>query len=236
MTEKISTSTCEHCEVFNKSILCSLRTEELSVINLEKSMNHYLKNQNVFQEGNRPHGLYCIHSGKIKITKRGYNGKHQIIRLAKEGDVLGYRALVSGENYSASAETLEDASICFIPKGVIFGLLHKNADLLIQLVQLLSSDLKLAEQKVAEFSQKPVHERIAETLLIIKETYGLESDESTLNIAMSREDLANIAGTATETLIRVLSDFRTKGLIELTGKKIRILKPEDLIRMAAIED
>lgn len=236
MISKYATSPCENCEVYKQSIFCALKSEELFVLNMEKSMSRYLKNQTVFQEGNRPHGLYCIHEGKVKITKNGYNGKHQIMRLAREGDVLGYRALVSGENYNASAETLEESTICFIPKGVIFSLLNKNTDLLLQLVQLLSGDLKMAEQRVTEFSQKPVRERIAETLLILKETYGFESDQSTLNIAMSREDLANIAGTATETLIRVLSDFRAEGLIELAGRKIKILKPEEVISMASLED
>ncbi len=227
---------CAVCASRGESIFCALKHKELQEIDLEKGFNQYERNQKIFQEGNRPLGLYCIYKGQVKVYKSGFNGKEQIIRLAKEGDVLGYQSLISGENYIASAETLTESTVCFIPRNIFFALLHKNEDLLLQVMQLLSHDLKIAENKVATLSQKPVRERVAETLLLLKETYGLDDDQATLSVVLTREDLANITGTATETLIRILSEFRLHHIIELSGKKIKILDMEALLNAAAVND
>lgn len=234
-TDPVSPS-CAQCASRGDSIFCALKNKELLEIDFEKGLNYYERNQKIFQEGTRPLGLYCIYNGKVKVYKSGFNGKEQIIRLAKEGDVLGYQSLISGENYIASAETLVESTLCFIPRSFFFGLLHKNEDLLLQVMQLLSHDLKMAENKVATLSQKPVRERVAETLLLLKETYGLEDDHTTLSVTLPREDLANITGTATETLIRILSEFRVHHIIELKGKKIMILDMEALLHAAALDD
>ena len=203
-------------------------------MDVEKACNFYKKGQLIFFEGNKPQGLFCVSSGKIKIFQTGLEGKEQILRLVKEGDILGYRSLISGEPYSASAMAMEDCSICMVPRKTFFDLLQSNSDLSTRVMQLLSHDLKEAEHRLTELAQKPVRERMAETILMLKEFYGFEEDKKTINAMNSRDDIANITGTATETAIRVLSDFKSEKMIDLKGKKIRILNSSLLLRAANV--
>lgn len=180
--------------------------------------------------------MFCINSGKIKISQVGDNGREQIIRLTKEGDILGYRALLSGGKYSASAVALEDSSICLIPKDIFFKVIEGESSLSMQIMKLLSNDLGKAEHKITDLAQKPVRERMAEAILFLKETYGTENDGKTLNVSLSREEIANIVGTATETAIRLLSEFKSDAIIELQAKKIKIINYDKLIKTANIHD
>lgn len=227
---------CEHCESRYKSIFCDLKGEHLDTINEHKSCNIYKKGQTIFSEGFFPQGLYCLNSGKVKVAQAGDNGREQIIRLTKEGDILGYRALLSGDKYSASAVALEDCSICLIPKDIFFKVIESEASLSMQIMKLLSNDLGKAEHKITDLAQKPVRERMAEAILFLKETYGTESDGKTLNIVLSREEIANVVGTATETAIRLLSEFKTDAIIELQAKKIKIINYNKLVKTANIHD
>ena len=236
MSKKNLQPECQQCQARFKSVFCDLNEEEVSSINTSKGCNTYQKGQVIFYEGAFPHGLFCVNNGKIKIAKSGDEGKEQIVRLAKEGDILGYRALLSGEKYSCSATAIDDTSICFIPKQTFFSLIEKNANLSKEMLKLLSHDLKIAEHKITDLAQKPVRERLAEALLFIKETYGFEKDTTTLNAVLTREEIANIVGTATETAIRLLSEFKQDKIIELNGKKITILNLPLLIKTANIND
>ncbi len=123
-----------------------------------------------------------MNSGKIKIAQPGDEGKEQIVRLAKDGDILGYRALLIGDKYSCSATAIDETSTCFIPKDSFFNLIGKNANLSMEIMKLLSHDLKKAEHKITVLAQKPVREKMAEALLFLKETYGYENDNATINI------------------------------------------------------
>lgn len=233
---KIDIPSCEDCASRLCSIFNDLPEDELGKINHSKGGNLYKRGQNIFYEGTRPSGLYCINFGKVKIYKIDQSGKEQIVRLAKAGDVLGYRSLISGELYSSFAAPLEDSLICFIPRSVFFSLLQTNANLSMKIMKILSQDLKSAENRIANMAQKPVRERLAEALLILREFYGLEDDEATLGVALTREDLANVVGTATETVIRLLSEFREDKIIALKGRKIKILDHISLVKTANIFD
>lgn len=236
MIKKLEEPECKFCDPRFKSIFCDLHGEEMDTLNDAKDCIMYKKGQVIFSEGTRPRGLYCVHSGKIKASKIGDEGKEQILHLAKDGDVLGYRAILSGDNYSCTATALEDSSICFIPKSVFFSMVEKDSNLSLQVIKLLSSELKTAEKSITDIAQKPVRERVAETLLILKETYGCEEDGSTINVSLSREEIANIVGTATESAIRVLSEFKGDEIVELHGKKIKILNLPKLIKTANVMD
>src|SRR4030095_2811295 len=226
---------CDKCHSRLDNVFCSLTNSQMSEMSSEKSCSIYKKGQVIFNEGNRPGGMYCVNKGKIKIFQTGEEGKEQILRLAKEGDILGYRSLISGEAYSASASVMEDAVVCFIPKSTFFGLLQSNAELSSKMMQLLSHDLKEAETRLTGLAQKPVRERMAEVLLMLNEFYGTDEDGS-IKAAVSREDIANIVGTATETAIRILSDFKSEKLIELKGKKIKIINNPALVKVAHVFD
>ena len=237
MRKLIDKKYCDNCLSVTKSIFKDLGKQDLEKINKNKNCNYYKKGQVVFFEHNFPDGLYCVQDGKVKVFKTGNTGKEQIIRFAKTGDVLGYRALLAGESYSASASVLEDSKICFIRKESIFELFNTNNNFSFEMIKLLSHDIEDVERKMVKLAQKPVRERLAEALLILKETYGTEeSDGKFLNITLTREDLANIVGTATETVIRLLADFKNKKLISTKGKKIEILNLQGLIEISNLND
>lgn len=236
MIRKFQAPSCDTCKARLDSVFCKLSEIELADLSIQKHCSYYQKGETIFSEGNLPQGLFCINSGKVKIYQSGSDGKEQIIRLAKDGDILGYRSLVSGEEYSASATVLEDSKVCMIPKKVFYDLLTTNSDITQKVMKLLANELKDAQSKITHLAQKPVLERMAEALLMLKEYYGYEKDQKTLNINITREEIANIVGTATETAIRLLSDLKKQGLIELDGKKIKILRIDELIKLASLYD
>jgi len=217
-------------------VLCKAKHEYLEEMNAQKVCNTYKKGQTLFNEGSHPFGVYCINTGKVKLAHLGDDGKEQIIRLLKGGDVIGYRALLSGDRYSASAVALEDTQVCFIPKELFANILKNDASLAFEMMKLLSDELHRTEMKLTHLAQKPVRERLAETLLFIKETYGFEEDGITLNVRLSREEIANLVGTATESTIRLLSEFKKDNMVELDGKKIKIINQKKLVRTANLQD
>lgn len=227
---------CAHCNVRMHSVFNVLQGEQLTEMSMHKSCNIYKKGQYVFAENGLPTGLFCINSGKIKITTTGYDGKEQILRLAKSGDVVGYRALISNERYASSAVTLEDASICIIDKDYFFKAMDATPKLMFEMVKKMSHDLKTAEDHIVSLSQKNVRERMAEALLFLKATYGLEEDQQTILVNLTREEIADYVGTSTESCIRLLSEFNQDKLISLSGKKIKIINLPMLIQTANIED
>jgi len=236
-SKKIPTS-CSQCQhkVEGNSLFCCLNLDEMEKIGDAKRNMYFKKGQTIFNEGNHPHGFYCIHQGKVKIHKLGEEGKDQIVRLANETNFIGYRSILSNDVYMASATALEDTHICYIPKEVIINLIKSNTTFSFSLLGLLSDDLKMAEKKIINMAQKQVRERMAEAILLLKEAYGFKEDGISINSSLTRKELANIAGTTTETSIRILSEFQKDKLLELDGKQIRIINLDQLIRTANIFD
>lgn len=227
---------CASCAVRGRSIFCNLDAESLALFNDVKSCTFYKKGQLLFPEGGYPLGVFCVNAGKVKIARTGQDGKEQIVRLAKEGDVLGYRALLGGERYNASAVALDDTAVCFVPRDIFFEVVKKSPGLSLEIIKSLAGELGRAEQTITDLAQKPVRERLAEGLLFLKETYGFEPDSAIINVVLSREDLANLVGTATETVIRLLSELRSDKIVAFEGKKIQILDMQRLIRTANVQD
>jgi CRP-like cAMP-binding protein len=227
---------CVECNARMHSIFRKLSIEEASNLDAIKSCAHYKKGQFIFTERGNPLGLYCINYGKVKLSTVGENGKEQILRLSKEGDVLGYRTLLSNDRYSCSAVALEDCAICFIPKQHFFNILKESSSISFDLLKLLSDNLKTAEQHIVSLAQKNVRERMAEALLFLKASYGLKPEDKSINVALSREELADFVGTSTETAIRLLSEFNQDNIIQLLGKKIIIADLQKLIKTANLED
>lgn len=232
----IESADCTHCAKRFTNVFCKAKYDSMAEINREKVCTAYKKGEYIFKEGTRPHGVFCVNQGKIKLSKLGDDGREQIIRLVKPGDPLGYRALLSGDLYTSSAIALEDSGVCFIPKDLFIGILNKDSALSFEMMKLLSDDLKKAELQITHLAQKPVRERVAEALLFIKETYGFEADGQTIDVQFTREDLSNIVGTATETVIRLLSEFNKDKIINLSGKKIQIINLPKLLKTANITD
>lgn len=224
---------CEKCTNKEKSVFCGLEDIPLSSISHNKVMNNYKKGHTIFFQGNPPFGLFCINEGKVKIAKIGNDGKESIIRIAGPGDVLGHRSLFSRENYTATATVIEDASVCFIDKKFIYKVLHDEPSLAINMIQKLSREMGIAEARSTSMVQKNVCERLAELLLSLMKAYGVQEEGRwRLNIKLTREEIASIIGTANETVIRFISDFKHEGLIEQEGKTLYILDEKRLLQFA----
>lgn len=211
---------CCDCKV--KSVFCSLSNDEKQELESNKGNNFYKKGQAIFYEGNQSHGLYCIFKGKVKLSKLGENGKEQIIRFAKTSDILGYRALFGNEPYQATAIAMEDSYICHLSRENFLKQIKKDPNLSQKLLKVLSEDLRRAEQHLINIAQKTVKERIAETLVLLYNTFGVLDDGKSLDIQLSRAEIADIAGTTTETTIRTLVALSKEKLIKLEGKQIII--------------
>jgi len=209
---------------------------ELESLSANKSFNSYKKGQVIFHEGNRPFGLFCIFEGKVKVSRLGSDGKEQIIRLAKPGDTLGYRSLIQNSKYSASAIALDDTKACFIPATDFNKLIDTNAKVANDLMKLLAKALGETQERMIQMATKPVRERLAEALLLLKATYHNIDESETFSIAISREDLASLVGTAKETVIRFLSEMKADGIVSSQGSTIFILKPEKLLHIANMYD
>jgi CRP-like cAMP-binding protein len=224
-------SKCEQCIVREFSSLKALNKEELVKMANCKTSKLVKKGELIFGEGEVVNGVFCVKDGVCKMTKLSANGKDQIVKLAKKGELLGQRSLISDEPANLSAVALEDMQVCFIPKNEIIGFFNENSKFSMNVMKTICGDLKDADDLMVNMAQKTVKERLAYTLLYLDETFGINNDK-TLKIQLTREELSSIIGTATESCIRLLSEFNKLGLIELIGKKISILDRNALKKMA----
>jgi CRP/FNR family transcriptional regulator len=225
--------TCEECKSRSSSPFGVLCGKQLSQVSQSKSCTLYKKGQILFHEGTRPLGVFCVNKGKIKIYKIGFDGKEQIINIIGEGGLLGYKAMLAEEPYSVSAETLEDCTICFLSRPNFLQSLVDSGDLNKRIMKQVCHEHGVLTENLTDQAQRTVRERLAITLLKLKDTYGLDyHDNGGVEINLTREDLANMVGTATETLIRLLNEFKTDNLISTKGRKIRITDPDGLVRTA----
>jgi len=224
---------CDKCALETNSIFKHLTREEAEKINFEKDFRHYKKGDVLYHEGNRINGFYCINSGIIKVFKTGFDGKEQIIRFAKPGDIIAYRSVLSNEPACTTAKVIEDCQVCFIPSEVLISFIKTNPNFALELMKLTCHELGEANSYITDIAQKTVRERVAEVLIQLVEDFGLD-DQKYLRISLTREELANIVGTATESVIRLLSEFKADKLIELNGRKIRILNIEGLEKISNV--
>ncbi len=167
---------CYYCNSRIKSVFHELNATEVHHLNEAKYCKIFRKGQVIFEEGTYPLGLFCVNNGKIKATQQGADGREQILHLAKNGDVMGYRALLSGDKYSCSAVALEDSSLCFIPAKVFTDMVAQNGKLALRIIHLFSDELKAAEKAVTDIAQKTVKERLAQSILMLHSYYGTEKD------------------------------------------------------------
>lgn len=223
--------TCETCLFSQKTIFSTLNQEELDLVNYEKTCNIYKRGSIILNEGNHSNGFFCVTSGIVKLYKTGIDGKEQIIRFAKKGDVFGYRSILSEELAALSAKVIQDATLCFIPATMLVDLVKRNNAFSMSLMQRTCRELGEANRYILDIAQKTVRERLAEVLLLLKESFGLDA-ELILQISLTREELANIVGTATESVIRLLSEFKQDQLIEIKGRKIKLINLKGLEKVA----
>ena len=227
---------CTTCSTRLMGLFCALDREALSELSHHKVVNTYKKGQVIFYEGNNAVGLFCIYSGKVKLYKTGMDGRQQIVRIAGPGDLLGYRAVFASEPYHATAEAMEDATICCIDREAFFPVLNKNPELALNIIKKLAKELRAAEDLATSIAQKSVRERMAELLLILKESYGKPLKNGVMiDLWLTREEMAEMIGVTQETAIRLVSDFRKEGLIEVKDREITLLDLSSLVEIANLD-
>lgn len=227
----IQTPSCEDCMLNSISVFNKLTFDELNMLNYEKVCQINKKGTIIYNEGSRMSGCYCINSGIIKLYKTGYEGREHIIRFAKKSEIIGYRSLFSNDFACHTAKVIEDAQVCFIPGDTMFKLLEGNSKFAMEMLKLACIELGEANSFITDIAQKTVRERLAEVLLILKDSFGLD-EENFLQITLTREEFGNIIGTATESIIRLLSEFKDNKLIEVEGRRIKLLNIKAIQKIA----
>lgn len=223
-------SKCEQCIVRQFSSLKALNKDELIRMAECKTSYTIKKGEPIFEEGEVTNGIYCIKDGVCKLSKLSDNGKDQIVKLVKPGELLGQRSMISDEPANLSAVALEDMEVCFIPRSEVMQFFTQNNQFSMNVMRTICDDLKGADDHMVNMAQKTVRQRLGETLIYLEETFGKNEDGS-LHIQLSREELAGMIGTATESCIRLLSELNKSEYIELIGKKIKLLDKNKLKRL-----
>ncbi len=221
---------CDQCIIKQFNALKSLTKEELVRISACKTSMTIKKGDVIFEEGDSLNGVYCVKNGICKLSKLSSNGKDQIVKIVVKGDLLGQRSLITEETANLQAIALSDMEICFIPKNEIVNDLINNSKFSFDVLKEMAHDLKNADNIIVDMAQKTVRQRLAETIIYIHDNFGTNPD-GTLSVLLSREDFANIVGTAVESAIRVLSQLKKEGLISTIGKRIKINNFEGLKRV-----
>jgi CRP-like cAMP-binding protein len=224
---------CDKCALATGSIFKYLTTHEVDLLNFSKELREFRRGEVLYNEGARISGFYCIHNGIIKVYKTGFDGKEQIIRFAKAGDIIAYRSVLSNEPACTSAKVIEDCQVCFIPSEILISFIKTNTSYALELLKLACHELGEANSFITDIAQKTVRERLAEILLLLVNDFGLD-EQKYLRISLTREELANIVGTATESVIRLLSEFKADKLVDLDGRKIRILNVKAIEKISNV--
>lgn len=226
-------SKCEQCIVRQLGALNNLSKEELLKVANCKTSYSIKKGANIFEEGETINGIFCIREGVCKLSKLSPNGKDQIVKLVKSGELLGQRSMISDEAANLSAIALEDMEVCFIPKNEVMQFFNSNNQFSFDVMKTICIDLKEADDHMVSMAQKTVKQRLAETLLYLESEFGSSEEDNTLRIQLSREELAGMIGTATESCIRLLSDFNKNNWVSLIGKKIALKDKAQLKKIAS---
>ena len=235
--KKDTHSSCETCPARKDGIFCNLGFDDLIDVSHHKIINKYKKGQTLFVQGTHPFGLYCISSGNIKLTQTGVDGKESIVRIAHAGDILGHRSLFTDEDFGKTATAMEDTEVCFIDKKFILSLIQKTPSVALNIINKLSHEMGKAESKLSSLHQKNVRERLAELLISLKATHGMkEGNRWKIELKLTREEMATMIGTANETLIRFMTEFKDAGIIEQEGKIIYIKNENELLNWANIHN
>lgn len=211
-----------------------LTDRERDILRKNSKIENFKRNELIYCVGDDPVEMMCLLKGKVKIFKDGIGGRSQIIRMIKPVQYFGYRANFAHEKYMTSASAFEASTICMIPMSVVIELIYANPDLAMFFIRQLSSDLGVADERTVSLTQKHIRGRLAESLLFLKDSYGLEEDGATLSIYLSREDLANLSNMTTSNAIRTLATFASEHMIAMDGRKIKLIDVDRLRKISRL--
>ena len=209
-----------------------LTDAEREVLRNNSKILSFKKNEMIYCEGDEPHEMVCLLKGKVKIYKDGVGGRSQIIRMIKPIQYFAYRAAFAQEPYLTNAAAFEASTVCVIPMDIVEKLVYTNPNLAMFFIRQLSIDLGIADERTVNLTQKHIRGRLAESLVFLRDSYGLEEDGATISIYLSREDLANLSNMTTSNAIRTLSTFAAEHIIAMDGRKIKIIDEERLRKIS----
>jgi CRP-like cAMP-binding protein len=210
-----------------------LSEQERLLLRQNASIQHFKKNQQIYCEGEEPKEMMCLLKGKVKIYKEGVGGRSQIIRMIRPIQYFAYRAYFARENYLTDAAAFEPSTVCLIPMKVVTEIMKHNYNICKFFIRQLSLDLGIADERTVNLTQKHIRGRLAESLVFLIDSYGLEED-NTINIYLAREDLANLSNMTTSNAIRTLSTFVIEKVIALDGRKIKVIDEEKLRKISKL--
>lgn len=229
----IKKSTLDHIITEGLSDIWNVLTpEEKREITDKFTILQYKKGQIIYAEHEEPENLWILLKGKVKMYKNGIGDREQILRLYRPVQYFGYRAFFAGENYVSSCAALEASVIGSVPMNLVEKTIRQNNGLAMFFIHELSRNLGGSDTKIVNLTQKHIRGRLAEALLLLEDNYGLEDDEATLKIYMSREDLANLSNMTTSNAIRTLTSFVSEKLISVDGRRIKILNEPQLRKIS----
>jgi CRP-like cAMP-binding protein len=230
----ISIDDCKQAFEKNGSVLSLLNDEEKQLLRSTVSCISYDRGDVIFSEGDRCVGLLFMVEGKVKIFKEGIGGREQIVRLARPVGFVGYRSFLAEEPHSTSAIAMEPTIICVISREIFVKIIQSNTAITMALFKAFATELGLTYNRTITLTQKHIRGRLAESLIFIRNTYGVEEDGATLLVSMTREELANLSNMTTSNAIRTLSSFAAEGVVAISGRKIKILDYNKLLRISEL--
>ncbi len=210
----------------------ALTDDEKAEISSCMTIQKYNKNEYIYKENEIPKCIKCLISGKVKICKSGVTGRDQILRTIRPLDLFSYRAYFADDDYLTSAIAFERSVVVSIPMELVVKLVHSNPYVGIVLIKKLATELGKADCRTINLTQKHIRGRLAESLLTLKDRYGIEEDGYTLSIYLSREELANMSNMTTSNAIRTLSAFASEKIIAIDGRKIKIIDEDNLKKIS----
>lgn len=211
-----------------------LTDEEKAYLEDYVSIHYFKKNELIHCEGDTPTHMMVLAKGKVKVFKEGVSNRNQIIRMLKPYEHFGYRAMIADETYNTSVCAFEASTVYLVAKSAFLTLIRKNSDFCYRFMIEMAKDLGASDTRSVNLTQKHIRGRLAEALLSLKKSYGLDEDDATISMYMSREDLANLSNMTTSNAIRTLSNFSSEGIISIDGRKIKILDLDKLIKVSKI--
>lgn len=226
---------CSDCHIDGNDNLSYIPKNILEELTVKSIHNKYKKSNIIFYEGNIPYGLYFIIKGKIKLFNTSKEGKEYIIKIAKEGDILGYKAFLNHGEFSASAEALEESHIRFIDKNDFMEILNKYPNFAMILLEIMAKEIKCYREVVNSLAYKTSNERIIDLLINLKNTFGVleKNGYYRIDVQLSREEISNMIGSTLETGVRLLSWLKEKNVIETNNKYIYIKDLKSLIDISS---
>ncbi len=218
----------------NDPLWAVLTAEERQTVQKESTIVRYGKNEQIYREEDIPEAVMMLVSGKVRIYKEGIGQRPQIIRMLKPNELFAYRAVIAGDGFNTSASAFEDSVVYRLPKDTFLRIIRNNSEFCFRMMVIMAKNLAFSELQTVNLTQKHIRGRLAESLLTLKNKYGVDDDGVTISMYMSREDLANLSNMTTSNAIRTLSQFASEGIVGIDGRKIKILNEPALTRISRL--